>query len=379
MQIICLSACSFPAFLQNKQFNCKFMSNSIAMSLFDSFAPLSSEEWNQKLIKSLKGKELSSLNQQPDPEISLLPFYRKENTEPIVLPALDTNDWLIALSFSSQEPQLLDHILKALAQGMNSIRLKEGLPTDLDALARAIYPEMIEMFWDNPGQAAPLLSFLNKFPEWKKGQATISLSSEEREKYLKEFPSQYRFYLLEKKITKGELVHSLAKVLKEIHDFFEMGISQGMSAEGLQRKVSVGIELSDDYFLNIAYIRALKRTWLSLLEGYGIEQPVYLHIRAMGSPASSSDSAETLLIRNSIQALSAAIAAVHSIELSPAHYSKEKIAFGRRIALNLQHMYKMESHLDHFDDAASGSYFIENYTAALIGASWNHFCNAVDK
>jgi methylmalonyl-CoA mutase len=175
------------------------------------------------------------------------------------------------------------------------------------------------------------------------------------------------------------LVRSLAKILKEIHDFFEMGISKGMIAEDLQRKVSVGIELSEDYFLNIAFIRALKRTWLSLLEGYGIEQPVYLQIRAIGSPATTSDTAETLLIRNSIQALSAAIAAVHSIELSPAHYSKEKIAFGRRIALNLQHMYKMESHLDHFDDAASGSYFIENYTGALIGASWNHFCNAVDK
>lgn len=67
------------------------------------------------------------------------------------------------------------------------------------------------------------------------------------------------------------------------------------------------------------------------------------------------------MLRGTTEAMSAAIAGVHSIEVRPFDEAYEKPTdFSTRIARNVQLLLKEESHFNQVCDAAGGSYYIEN-------------------
>ena len=86
------------------------------------------------------------------------------------------------------------------------------------------------------------------------------------------------------------------------------------------------------------------------------------------------------LLRSQTEAMSAALACVDSIVVTPfdAPY-KESDDFSERIARNQQILLKEESHLDKVVDPAGGSYYVEMLTKNLAEQGWKLFLDVEDK
>ena len=85
-------------------------------------------------------------------------------------------------------------------------------------------------------------------------------------------------------------------------------------------------------------------------------------------------------LRGTTEAMSAAIAGVHSLEVLPFDYSFEApTEFSKRIARNAQLLLKKESHFDQVIDPAGGAYYIESLTSSIAAEAWKLFRELEDK
>ena len=85
------------------------------------------------------------------------------------------------------------------------------------------------------------------------------------------------------------------------------------------------------------------------------------------------------LLRTQTETMSAAIAGVDSITVTPfdAVYETPN-EFSERIARNQQLLLKEESHFNRIVDPAAGSYYIENLTASIAKEAWKLFLQTED-
>ena len=86
------------------------------------------------------------------------------------------------------------------------------------------------------------------------------------------------------------------------------------------------------------------------------------------------------MLRGTTEAMSAAIAGVHSLEVTPFNASfAEPDEFSKRIARNVELLLKHESHFDQVVDPAGGSYYIENLTQSIAAEAWKLFLEIEEK
>ena len=86
------------------------------------------------------------------------------------------------------------------------------------------------------------------------------------------------------------------------------------------------------------------------------------------------------MLRGTTEAMSAAIAGVHSLEVTPFNASfAEPDEFSKRIARNVELLLKHESHFDQVVDPAGGSYYIENLTQSIAAEAWKLFLELEEK
>ena len=133
--------------------------------------------------------------------------------------------------------------------------------------------------------------------------------------------------------------------------------------------LQLSIAIGESYFINIAKIRALKILWHNLMSAYELETP--LTLEAHLATSSLTDDQHQNMIQMSTQALSAVIAGVDRLFLTPADHSYT--AFTKRIARNVQHLLQLESHLDQVIDPSAGSYYIEKLTNEIVEQVWGKF------
>lgn len=86
------------------------------------------------------------------------------------------------------------------------------------------------------------------------------------------------------------------------------------------------------------------------------------------------------LLRSQTEAMSAALAGVDSITVTPFDKPyKTPDAFSERIARNQQFLLKEESHLDKIVDPAGGSYYVETLTVSIAQEAWKLFLEVEEK
>lgn len=128
-------------------------------------------------------------------------------------------------------------------------------------------------------------------------------------------------------------------------------------------KAFIYIELSGDYFWDIAKIRAFKTL-------------IFNHRKLDGKPANiiivgetstknkSTEKQENNLLKLTTEAMSAMIGGCEGIWVRPFNndYSQD---FSTRISRNIFHLMQEESYMNLVKDVSTGSYFIENYTEQI--------------
>ncbi len=157
----------------------------------------------------------------------------------------------------------------------------------------------------------------------------------------------------------------------------------GVSADAVASRVKFNMGVSSNYFMELAKFRAARMMWAQIVEQYN---PAAKDSAKMMAHAVTSRFNQTIydahvnLLRSQTEAMSAALAGVDSITVTPFDVPyKTPDAFSERIARNQQLLLKEESHLDKVVDPAGGSYYVETLTVSIAQEAWKLFLEVEDK
>ena len=170
-----------------------------------------------------------------------------------------------------------------------------------------------------------------------------------------------------------ELGYALAWGAQWMSLLTENGVKPAVVADRI--KFNMGV--SSNYFMELAKFRAARMLWAQIANQY---KPIEEKDCKMALHATTSRFNQTLydahvnLLRSQTEAMSAALAGVDSLTVTPfdAPY-KQPDDFSERIARNQQLLLKEESHLDKVADPAGGSYYVETLTVSIAREAWKLF------
>lgn len=135
--------------------------------------------------------------------------------------------------------------------------------------------------------------------------------------------------------------------------------------------------------MELAKFRAARMLWAQIVKQYN---PTCDCACKMKAHAQTSEFNQTIydahvnLLRSQTETMSAALAGVDSITVTPFDKPyKESDDFSERIARNQQLLLKEESHLDKIVDPGAGSYYVEKLTVAIAEQAWKIFLETEEK
>ena len=173
------------------------------------------------------------------------------------------------------------------------------------------------------------------------------------------------------------IVTELAYALAWGNEYMNILTENGIDATTAAKKIKFNMGISENYFMEIAKFRAARMLWAEIVKQY---EPADDEACKMCVNAQTSSYNMTLfdsyvnLLRTQTETMSAAIAGVHSIIVTPFDNVYEQPSdFSERIARNQQLLLKEESHFDKVVDPSAGSYYIEELTHLLAESAWKVF------
>ena len=170
-----------------------------------------------------------------------------------------------------------------------------------------------------------------------------------------------------------ELGYALAWGNEYLSRLTEAGVSADLAA----KKIKFNFGISSNYFMEIAKFRAARMLWADIVNEYHLACQCACQMAVHAETSSFNLTlfdAHVNLLRTQTEAMSAAIAGVDSITVTPFDKAYETPNdFSERIARNQQLLLKEESHLNRIVDPAAGSYYIENLTVSIAKQAWDLF------
>lgn len=394
--------------------------------LFDMFPPVSTEEWRAKVEADLKGAPFDKkLVWKTAEGFNVQPMYRGEDIEglatteslpgeyPYIRGTRRDNEWLTRQEIIGETPEACNaRALEVLDKGVNSLGFViNGEPTAemLDTLLKDIYAPAVEInFSCCPNSALNLARELVAWLE-KKG-------------WTKEFKGSIDFNPMRRALRHGKPfggnIAQMAKELIEIaapveglkvlsvdsyllgnagaYIYQELGYAMawgaqwmtmltdaGLDADTVARRIKFNMCVSSNYFMEIAKFRAARMLWAQIVKQYDPKDDASCKIAVHATTSRFNQTiydAHVNLLRSQTEAMSAALAGVDSITVTPFDVPyKTPDDFSERIARNQQFLLKEESHLDKVVDPAGGSYYVETLTVNIASEAWKVFLGVEEK
>lgn len=385
--------------------------------LFEEFPPISTQDWEDKIITDLKGADYErKLIWKTNEGISVRPYYRAEdlankeylNVNPTEFPYVRGNNTEKNKWFIRQDIEVIDYVdannkaIELLEKGIDSLGFsiagdKTCTKEDLDTLLKNIPTASVEVNiiaghnaisiaqllneieidqnitgsfvfdplmclakngkfkGDNPiADAATVISLLKNFPNFKALTIWGDLFENAGSSIVQ------------------ELGYSLAVANEYLAGLTEAGISAEDAAQNIKFQFATG----SNYFMEIAKVRAARLLWAKIVEEYSSDKTVALaNIHAV-----TSDWNKTVydpyvnMLRTQTEAMSSILGGVDSMTVKGFNAAYEKpTEFSERIARNQQILLKEESHFDKVVDPGAGSYYIESLTDRIAEEAWKLF------
>nr|WP_321358697.1 methylmalonyl-CoA mutase family protein [uncultured Draconibacterium sp.] len=396
--------------------------------LFTDFAPITTEEWEAKINADLKGKDYErSLVWKTYEGFKVRPYYRQENLAgkdyleslPGEFPYVrgnnkTNNDWFIRQNiFVTDFEEANKKALEVLGKGITSLGFlfsecgsvtKESLgvllkdicleaaevnlvcPCDNNNYAEAFAAYVAEGKWDNDKVIAsasldPIGTFVlkGKLEEDAVANLVPAVEAAKAVKNFRVIGVHGKFFANSGSSIAQELAFALAQGAEYLTQLTEAGVSVDDAARAI--KFNMGI--SNNYFMEIAKLRAGRLLWSKIVEAYGPEckcsAKMIVHSETNRFNKTVYDPYVNML-RTQTEAMSATLGGAHSVTVLPFNaIYEETTPFSERIARNQQILLKEESHFDKIADPSAGSYYIETLTEALADQAWELFLAVQEK
>lgn len=388
--------------------------------LFSEFPPVSAENWKEKIIEDLKGADYEKkMIWRTGEGFNVNPFYRKEDLHagciscqpgefPYTRGNKRCNCWLVRQDINIDDAAEANaKTRKLIGEGAGSVAFKvKGklvTPEYIPALLAGIDAEKTELNFDVcQGKVVEFTTLLEEYLrqrgfDLEKVKGSIGYDPIEKEMLAGKVCENYTETmkaLIEATsampefrcitVNSGKLNNAGAYITQELgyalawgNEYLNAATEAGIPIDAVARNIKFNMGISSNFFMEIAKFRAARTLWAKIVEQYAPEckcsGKMIVHAETSEFNLTLFDSYVNML-RTQTEAMSAAIAGVESITVTPFDsLYEEPTDFALRIAKNQQLILKHESHLDKVADPAGGSYYIESLTASIAAEAWKIF------
>jgi methylmalonyl-CoA mutase len=394
------------------------------VKLFSDFPPVSTEQWEEKIIEDLKGADYEKKLVWKTPEgVSVKPYYRGEHIS--ALPFLRTlpgnypfvrgnktfdNSWEIRQCIDVSGLNEANRIaVNALAKGATALSLDVSeleSASDLAELLRDIPIEETDIHYFSSRNYPQLLNQLAEFCKKNNIDAKKLSGSFDFDpiSYLLlhgdfyhhesvDFGQAFDLIKIGSAIAPnirfisinghyihnsgGNIIQELAFAMASASEYVARLSGNGITADEILPRLNFILSSGSNYFMEIAKFRAARLLWARIAEQYNPRDKnlvkAYIHAITSNWNKTVYDPYVNML-RTTTEAMAAAVAGVDSITVNPFDTPfKEADDFSLRIARNQQILLKEEAYLDKVIDPAAGSYYIEQLTESLASNAWELF------
>ncbi len=391
--------------------------------LFDQFPPVSTEEWRAKVEADLKGAPFDKkLVWRTNEGFNLQPMYRAEDIKdfdttnslpgeyPYVRGIKTDNEWLSRQEIIADTAEKANEIaLDVLGKGINSLGLKVKDAADIAVLLNGIDLSKVEInLVCCPQKAIAVATALVDYIKANKAEATFrgSVAFNPFKKALKHgqpFPGDIAQMgadmvkiatpvegLRVLSVDSEMLSNAGAYIFQELGyalawgtEWLTLLTDKGLSASEVAKRIKFNMGVSSNYFMELAKFRAARMLWAQIVKQYPgtVDADCKQHVHAITSRFNQTIyDAHVNLLRSQTECMSAALAGVESITVTPFDTPYQTPdTFSERIARNQQFLLKEESHLDKVVDPAGGSYYVETLTVSIAKEAWKLFLEVEEK
>lgn len=400
--------------------------------LFEEFPPISTEQWEELILKDLKGADYEKkLVWNTIDGLKIRPYYRQENLKYLsylqnapgkfpfnrgncgdhkkwdirqdikvenfatanekALNAIKGGATAIAFVFNDDFQISQDEISKLL----NGINLKEiRLHFVANHGSHVVLPLLKNEFAKQGLKSDEVKGSVNFDPignmsikgkfkaDFDKVQSKIA---EMVKTGISDFPKFKTITVNAKHFANAgaSVVQELGFGLSLANQYLQIATEKGLKIDEITGKMQFAFGIGNNYFLEIAKFRAARYLFAKMVEAYEPkdERTSMTFIHAVTSDWNKSIyDPNTNMLRTTTEAMSAILGGVDSLTVEPydKHFKKSN-DFSERIARNQQIVIKEEAYFDKIADVSAGSYYIENLTDSIVEAAWKLFLEVEDK
>lgn len=398
--------------------------------LFSEFAPVSTQEWMDKITADLKGADFDKkLVWKTNEGFNVRPFYREEDLKnleyldtlpgefPFVRGTKAHNKWLVRQDIVVKDvKEANEKALDILNKGIDSLGFfieNEELITkeNVSALLKHIVPEAVELNFSTPHGNNKLYKLVVeefaarncKLEEIKGslnfdplGSLTVSGKScvpveellDDAAVLAGEGKAMPQFQTIS--VNAKHFNNAGASIVQELGFGLAMGneylaqiTERNQDINTAAKNIRFNFAVGGNYFMEIAKLRAGRMLWAKIVDAY---KPTGLEVKKMRTHCETSEWNKTIydpyvnMLRTQTEAMSATIGGTDSLTVAPFdQVFRQPNVFSERIARNQQLLLKEESYFSMIVDPSAGSYYIENLTDSIASEAWKLFVEVEEK
>ncbi len=399
--------------------------------LFSEFQAPTKQEWLDKIGVDLKGADFQKRLVWKTPEgFSVQPFYQRDDVEKLSTPysmpgefpfvrgnKKNDNTWYIRQEIEADDAKAANaKALDILNKGIDSLSFT--IPGDcvsaefVETLLKDIYCDCVELNFNTcKRHSAELAEILVAYFEKKgydKEKIVGSIDWDPMDKILQGKPVDHIMQVMNTyavplvntlkdypyfrciTVNAVNLSNKGAYCMQELgyalawgNEYMQQLTDAGVDATLAAKKIKFNMGISENYFMEIAKFRAGRMLWAEIVKQYEpkCDCACQMIVNAITTEYNMTIfDAHVNLLRSQTETMSAALAGVHSIVVTPFDAAYEKPDdFSERIARNQQLLLKEECHFNTVVDPSAGSYYIETLTEYLAKEAWKEFLAVEEK
>ncbi len=393
--------------------------------LFGDFSPVSTQQWEEKIIEDLKGADYEKKLVWNTPEgLKLKPYYRSEHLKNLGFVGsapgeapyvrgkkINHNEWIIREDIPEENLKKANALaLKAIEKGAQAIGFNAAnveSPAKLKTLLKGIDSAKTQIHLLHAKKYPVLFDWLKDIIEYKASKGSLdfdplgyfllygSFYGEREENFsqaktlINNAKANLPFYFVininavHYNNAGAGVVQELAFALAQANEYLASLTDMDVSVDDITPRMQFTIAIGSNYFLEIAKLRAIKMLWAKIVEQYkpNNEESLQINLHTVTSQWNKSIYDPYVnMLRTTTEAMAAAIGGVDSLTVNPFDSSfRTPDEFSHRIARNQQIILKEEAYFNKVVDPAAGSYYIENLTDSIAQEAWKLFVETEQK
>ncbi len=312
------------------------------------FTKVSLQEWEALVKKQLKTEDIYDILKKENLEgISVKPYYSSVPKPLKNLPKIEESTHLVSRYQENLEENVFAFLLDQNVEGLTD---KTIFINNRD-LAEHISPQEEDQYF----------SLIDVFDE-ETGTLNENLA---KELLAKDFKRNICIDISLHQNAGAALYQQLGIALAKTKELVEL-----FGAEIL-KKLTFRVAVGGNYFFEIAKIRALKLIFNQYSKEAGLDEIPYIFAETSHRNKTKADE-ENNLIRSSLELAAAMIGGADAVFANDFKMNSET-QLSQEISFKQQIVLAYESIINVFEDAANGSYYVEDLTQQLAEKSWKLF------